>query len=101
MGTRIDLGKLLAEIMEGNQVWFQPPSNLQLTYPCCLYRLATVNTDHADNKPYVWQKRYTITLIDRDPDSKYVDKILTIPTCAFDRHYVAENLNHWVFNIYS
>lgn len=101
MGTRIDLGKCLEEIMEGNLVAFQPPNNLSLTYPCCIYRLSTVDTDHADNNPYVWRKRYLVTLIDRNPDSVFVDKILAIQTCRFDRHFVSDNLNHWTFNIYS
>lgn len=101
MGTRIDLGKKLAEIMDGHEVWFQSPGNLTMTYPCCLYRLATVDTEYADNDPYAWNKRYTITLIDRNPDSEYVDRILALRTCSFDRHYVADNLNHWIFNIYA
>lgn len=101
MATRMDLGKLLEEIMEGNEVWFQPPNNIHLNYPCVLYRLSQVDTDHADNLPYRWTKRYTVTLIDWNPDSKYVDQILAIPTCTFDTFYVADNLNHWVFNIYS
>ena len=102
MGTRADLGKVFAEeVGLGKNVYFQPPPNIQMTYPCIIYHLATIDSEHANNNPYAWRRRYTVTLIDRNPDSEYVDKILSIPTCAFDRSYVSENLNHWVFIIYA
>lgn len=108
MGNRIDLGKKLEKILlsrlegiVGRNVYFQPPPDFQIKYPCIIYRLATIDTDHADNAPYAWRRKYTITLIDENPDSCYIDQILRLPRCAFDRFYIAENLNHWVFTIYS
>lgn len=102
MGTRIDLGEYFARVVGlGKNVYFQPPSNIQMSYPAIVYHLATIDSEHANNRPYVWRRRYTVTLIDKNPESEYVDKILAIPTCAFDRFYVSDNLNHWVFVIYS
>lgn len=45
-------------------------------------------------------KCYKITLIDDDPDSELPDKLETFPLCQFDRFYPADNLNHWVYNLY-
>lgn len=99
MGQRSDLGSKLEQII-GRNVYFQPPPNSMIKYPAIIYRLATIDTNHANNLPYTWRKRYTVTLIDTNPDSSYVDKILSLPTCSFDRFFVSENLNHWVFVIY-
>lgn len=106
MGTRIDLGSRLADILVDDEdysqnVYFQAPPNNMVKYPCILYRLATVDTDHANNLPYTTRKRYTVTLMDKNPDSRYVERILRLPTCSFDRFYSTDNINHWVFVIYS
>ena len=44
--------------------------------------------------------RYMVTVIDSDPDSKIVNRVSMLPYCYFDRHYVQDNLNHDVFEIY-
>ena len=41
-----------------------------------------------------------VTVIDSDPDSKIVNRVSMLPYCYFDRHYVQDNLNHDVFEIY-
>lgn len=85
---------------EGVKVYFQPPSNEKMVYPCVLYRRDRVNTTHADNSPYRTQKRYAVTVIDRDPDSELPDKIAQLPSASFSRFYLADNLNHDVYTIY-
>ena len=81
-------------------VYFQPPENLKITYPCIIYERSSGRTNFADNKPYRFGKLYSITVIDSNPDSPIPDKISELPCCTFDRHYVADNLNHDVFEIY-
>lgn len=81
-------------------VYFQPPTGFRIAYPCIIYSLAKIDTKFADNNPYFHQRRYTVTVIDKNPDSKIVDKVLQLPRCSFDRPYVADNLHHWVFSIY-
>jgi hypothetical protein len=29
-----------------------------------------------------------------------VDKMLELPLCSFNRHYTADNLNHWALELY-
>ena len=55
---------------------------------------------HADNGNYNRRIRYTVTVIDSDPDSEIVNRVSMLPYCYFDRHYVQDNLNHDVFEIY-
>ena len=104
MGTRLDLHHALCEVIgcpdKGPECrcYYQPPTKLQ--YPCIVYTLETADTKFADNKPYMQRKRYQVTVIDKNPDSSYPDIIAQWPLCLFDRTYKADNLNHFVFNIY-
>lgn len=98
MAPRLDLQTLLESITEN--VYFQPPANISLEYPCIIYALEKMDTKHADNRPYVHAKRYQVTVIDRNPDSALPDQVIELPTCAFDRYFAADNLNHYVFNLF-
>lgn len=100
MAPRINLQLLLETILGSDAVYFQPPASLRMVYPCIVYKYSTLNTKFADNTPYVSEKRYMITVIDKDPDSLIPDKIASLPKCIHDRNYTADNLNHWVFNLY-
>lgn len=100
MGQRLLLQSLLTEILGSNNVYFQPPSNLQMQYPCIVYERDNVSTKFANDKPYLHTKRYQVTVIDRNPDSEIPDKVGTLPMCSFTRHFAADNLNHDIFNLY-
>ena len=43
---------------------------------------------------------YSVTVIEKDPDSSIPDRVAMLPKCLFDRHYVTENLHHDSFVIY-
>lgn len=111
---RIELGKLLRTVMAEayakelvknphaedytNNVYFQAPSQLQ--YPCVIYERSKMDSQFADDNPYIVNKRYTITVIDRNPDSMIPDIIAQLPQCISDRHFVSTNLHHDVFMMY-
>lgn len=71
-----------------------------MVYPCIVYKRDRLDTQFASNDPYRTTKRYQVTVIDRNPDSDIPDKVATLPMCASDRCFTANNLNHDVFNIY-
>jgi hypothetical protein len=105
MGQRLELHSILQSIIgvrsDGKaNVYFQPPATVNLNYPCIMYRLNDIDTSFANDNPYVFDKKYQITVIDPDPDSLIPDKISRLSKCVFDRHFTADNLNHYVFNIY-
>lgn len=100
MGSRLNLQMILEEILGSDKVFFQPPPTIQLTYPCIIYELNSGDTQFADNRPYAYKKRYTVQVIDRNPDSEIPDKIAMLPMCVFDRHYAVNNLNHYSFYLY-
>lgn len=100
MNKRLELHNKLKEILGSSFVYFQPPESIRLSYPCIIYSINRIDTKHADNKPYLNTKSYTVTIIDKDPDSIIPDKFLNLPLCKFDRFFTSDNLNHWVFNLY-
>ena len=100
MGSRPNLHTLLEEILGSDKVYFQPPPSVQMTYPAIVYALAGIENTHANNDVYMQSKSYEITVIDYDPDSEIVNKVSKIPKCRFNRHFKADNLNHYVFTIY-
>jgi hypothetical protein len=100
MAQRLELQAILTEILQTDQVYFQPPPSVHMDYPCIVYRRDYEQTQFADDKPYARKKRYQVTVIDRDPDSGIPDKIAELPLCVYDRFYTAENLNHDVFKLF-
>ena len=100
MNTRLGLDATLRDILGSSNVYFQPPENLKMRYPCIRYSLYDIQNGHADNLPYLSNNAYQLTLIAPDPDNPYVNKIKDLPLCSFDRYYAADNLNHYVFTIY-
>lgn len=98
MASRLSLQTLLEGLAPN--VYFQPPTNLKLAYPCIIYKRDYAQTQFADNNPYSLTKRYMVTVIDRDPDSAIPDKVAALPMCIFNRFYTADNLNHDVFNLF-
>lgn len=100
MGQRVDLQTLLEEVLGSNNVYFQAPANVAMVYPCIVYKRDNAITEFASNSPYRYTKRYMVTYIDRNPDSLVPDKIARLPLCIFNRYFVADGLNHDIFNLY-
>lgn len=100
MASRLELHEKLCEILENRNAYFQPPESIRMEYPGIRYNLNNIDIKHADGIPYASDKQYHIIVIDGDPDSEIPDKVAALPKCRFDRYYTANNLNHWVFNLY-
>lgn len=100
MGTRLELQDVLTGLQDGLNVYFQPPSNVQMMYPAIVYNRDYLATEFADNAPYANTTRYQIMVIDPDPDSEIPDKVALLPLMKFDRHYTTEGLNHDIYYVY-
>lgn len=98
--TRIDFQNLLEDVASSRNVYFQPPPSMKMNYPAIVYHLAVIRNTHADNSVYAQNTAYTVMVIDRDPDSELAKKVSRIQTAQFDRFYTADNLNHFVYNIF-
>lgn len=102
MKTWSELQEVLQGVLEEDgKAYFQPPENLKLKYPCIIFERTNALISYADNNPYQVTKRYTVTLITKSADNdKYLDRLLQLPMCTFDRQFTTDNLVHDVFNIY-
>ena len=86
---------------ENVKVYFQPPENLKLKYPCIVFDRTNALTMYADNNAYQTTKRYTVTLISKTADNEDIlDKLLVFPMSTYDRQFITDNLVHDVFSIY-
>ena len=100
MGTRLELHSKLVDILGSSNVYFQPPENIKLKYPCIIYEREGKTIRFANNDDYLARMRYKITVVDKNPDSELPDKVDKLPFCQMSTHFVSDNLNHDVFTIY-
>lgn len=98
--SRLDLQTLLEEILGSRNVYFQPPPNVKLKYPCIIYDFAKFQTTKADNKDYLRDKRYDLILVHTDPDNDIVEKLEDLTYCDLDRVFKSDNLYHYAFTIF-
>lgn len=98
---RLQLQTKLEEILGSNHVYFNPPSNVKMVYPAIRYNLHDIRVNSADNRGYISNDYWDLTLIDTTPDSQLVEAILSLQYCTLQRPmYTADGLYHWVFSIY-
>lgn len=100
MAPRLELQTLLEGVLGTRNVYYQPPSNVQMQYPCIVYARDNAKTEFADNHPYSRATRYQVTVIDRNPDTLIPDDIGQLPLSNLNRIFTADNLHHYVFNLY-
>jgi hypothetical protein len=100
VGQRLDLQTLLEETLGSANVYFQPPASVQMQYPCIVYQRYRMVSKFADNNVWHHTTCYQVTVIDPNPDGLARDKIADLPMCLYNRFFVADNLNHDVFNLY-
>jgi len=96
--TQSELQTLLLTITQN--VYFQPPATVVMKYPCIVYHRDDIDTKYSNDKPYSNTVRYLVTVIDSNPNSNIIEKMLLLKLCNFERHYTKDNLNHDVFNLY-
>lgn len=101
MASRLQLQSELEELLGSENVYYQPPENLVMKYPCIRYNLNSGSTRFADNRPFTFDKEYTITLISYTSNEEMVKKIaMHFPKSRYDRQYKADHLVHDVYTIF-
>ena len=100
MDKRMQLQSELERLV-GLNVYFQPPATVQLKYPCVIYNLSSGNATYADNSVYTYTNRFELIFIYRKQNMEIVETVLRVfPMCTVSRVYIADNLYHYVFNLY-
>lgn len=81
--------------------YFDPPTGMQLTYPCIVYHMTSSFDERADNIRYRYLNQYEMQVIDYDPDSHIADEIVDAFTyCSKGRVFVVDNLSHFNLILY-
>lgn len=92
---RLLLQTELESILGSDQVFFQPPDNVSLTYPCIVYSWSKGSTMHADSRPYLFVPLYDITVIEKDPECPISVRVgKTLRGASYDRGWIIDNLYH-------
>ena len=100
MASRQELQIMLEKVFESTNVYYQPPQNIQMSYPAIKYSKKKPDTKYANNKVYMKTNCYEIIVISRKPDEPVIGKLEELPMCEWDNHYTADNLNHDVLTLY-
>jgi len=99
MLSRLELHEILVSVLGSRNVYYQPPESVTMQYPAILYSRSDITNDFADDEVYNQHYSYKIVVIASDPDSEIVEKVSKIKYTKFERHYVANLLNHDVFSL--
>lgn len=101
MGERDQLSLIFRKVLGSSNVYFQPPPSVRMDYPCIVYERSIDNVTYADNTIYRHTRRYNVTVIDFDPDTRIPDDLLiALPMTKHIISFVKDNLNHYVYQIY-
>jgi hypothetical protein len=100
MRTRLEFSAVLNAISGPKKVYFQKPSNVSMKYPCIVYNIDNLSSLYADDIKYKNMTRYTVTVIDENPDSTIYKELLKLNYSNLDRMYVSDQLHHFVLTIY-
>ena len=98
--TRLTLQTKLEDLLGSKHVYYQPPENLKMEYPAIRYSKSDEEDIYANNIKYISMSVYDLVVIDKKPDNPVIKKLLELPYSEFDRHYVADGLNHDIIRIF-
>lgn len=98
--TRLNLQNKLEELLGSKHVYYNPPENLKMEYPAIRYSKNDIEDIYASNIKYISRDVYDLVVIDKKPDNPVIKKLLKLPYSEFDRHYVADGLNHDIIRIF-
>lgn len=97
---RVEVQRKLESITPN--VYFQLPANVSINYPCIVYHKAPPKDIYANDQRYGSRQKYTITVMDRNPDTQIAEEIIKI----FKKHVSIVNygtvsgLNHIYLELY-
>ena len=95
-----ELQTTFEELLESKEVYYNPPASVKMRYPAVVYTRSEITNRFANNNVYRQWNQYEVTVISRDPDCDWIEKVSRMPRCSFVTSYVADNLYHNKFRLY-
>lgn len=97
--NRLELHAKLVVIVK--DVYFQPPANISMNYPCIVYQRIGVDTDSANDKNYIQTDSYQLTVIVKDPEDNIADTLLdSFSKISITSAFTLDNLHHTYLSLY-
>lgn len=81
-------------------VYYQPDNNTTISYPAIVYSYNRAEDQKANNQLYIPGDGYTVTVIDRNPDSHIPTAVRNLPYSRLNTVNVKDKLFHTVFTVY-
>lgn len=100
MARKLNLQSKLEEILGSRYVYFQPPESVKLNFPAIVYSVKKIDSQYANNIPYIQSRGYKVTVIDYEPDSEIAVRVSQLPMCKHESHFASDDLHHDVFTLY-
>ena len=82
-------------------LYFQPPSNQQLVYPCIVYSNAKPVDFKSNNKLYIRKYGYRLTVIEKNPICPIAQSIVGDEFATYENEFVKDNLYHTILQYYN
>lgn len=99
MGNRLELHSELLTLCPN--VYFQPPSNVIMKYPCIVYTKSDKQRLYGSDVIHFSKQVYKVSVIDRNPDSDTADVMeKKFQYCSIDQYFTVDNLNHTVLTLH-
>lgn len=84
-----------------DNVYFEPPQNIKMFYPCVVFKRGVMSSRHAGNKTYKIDDAWDLTYIRFDPDDEIPHQMLEwFQMIRHTRTFVADGLHHDQFKLY-
>lgn len=100
MASRLSLHNKFKELI-GNNVYFQPPASIRMSYPCIIYQIEPPDMKHADDIHYLFTNHYKVIYVDRDPDNDMKITLLkSFPMMRMTNFMTVDNLNQYHYDLY-
>lgn len=101
MDQRLILQEKLEKIPGIKKVYFQPPANIRMVYPCIRFSKGRPRLHKADNKAYRFTQGYELIVLETDPDSPIAKYIVeNFPMSEINTTYSSNNLYHTSITLY-
>lgn len=101
MRSRTELHEALCAVLGSSNVYFAPPPNVKMRYPAIVYKRDGIDAKRADNRVYLADVKYTVTIITDDPDNnEMILRLMNEFHASYDRGYSSDNLRHDTLTLY-
>jgi hypothetical protein len=99
--NRSYLQSLLQSTFPDLTIYYRPPGNILLEYPCIVYEKKALEPSFANTSPYVIGTRYQVMFISNLPGYSNIDRIYDLTgqgvTITSSDSYESDDLIHDVF----